>query len=154
MKILFVCLGNICRSPMAEAMFTAMVAQAGLANQVVVDSAATSNEEVGNPAHPGTKKILAQHGLSSQGLVSRQITTADFYESDYIICMDENNRRDLQRIAPADATAQIYQIFDIVPGQKGHEVADPWYTGNFSVTYQDLDQALPYWLDLITKQLA
>lgn len=118
MKILFVCLGNICRSPMAEAMFTAMVAQAGLANQVVVDSAATSNEEVGNPAHPGTKKILAQHGLSSQGLVSRQITTADFYESDYIICMDENNRRDLQRIARLMLLRRFIKFSILFPGKK------------------------------------
>ena len=116
MKIIFVCLGNICRSPMAEAMFRQMVAQEKLSDQIKIDSAATSNEEEGNSPHPGAQKTMRRHHLDPSGLVSRPITKADFDSADYIVCMDDMNKRNLLRMAPASDRHKIYQAFDIVPG--------------------------------------
>lgn len=153
MKVLFVCLGNICRSPMAEALFQQMVDQAQLSNQIIVDSAATSNEEEGNPPHPGAQATMRQHGLNPQGLVSRPITVKDFQSADYIICMDDMNKADLLQIAPANKQHKIYQMYDIVPGKQGTIIPDPWYTHRFEDTYQSLTEALPYWLERIKKEL-
>lgn len=151
-KILFVCLGNICRSPMAESMFRQMVEQAGLADQITVDSAATSSEEEGNPPHPGAQKTMHRHHLNTERLVSRPITKEDFDSADYIVCMDDMNKRNLLRMAPAQDRDKIYQIYDIVPGKSGTIIPDPWYTHRFEDTYQSLAEALPYWLTKLQKE--
>lgn len=153
MKVLFVCLGNICRSPMAEAMFVKEVADAGLADQIQVASAATSNYEIGNRPHPGTRQILAKYDLDDRGHRARQITDADFDAYDYIIGMDDMNMADLRRLAPEGSHAQVCAINDHTPGHEGEEVPDPWYTHRFQDTYDSLNRALPYWLDYLRGEL-
>lgn len=153
MNILFVCLGNICRSPMAEAMFKQMVQSAGLSKKINVDSAGTSSEEEGNPPHPGALKAMHRHHLTTTGLVSRPITAADFDWADYIICMDNMNLANLKRLAPVDDVAKIHLANEPVPGHENEEIPDPWYTHRFEDTYQSLKRALPYWLTIIEKQV-
>lgn len=149
-KVLFVCLGNICRSPMAEAIYKAEIAKRNLDWQI--DSAATSSWEVGHSAHPGTKKRLRQAGLSSEGLISRQIREADFAKFDWIIGMDQSNVETLQALAPADTTAKIRSYLSVVPGKETAEVPDPYYTGDFEETYQLLQEGIPFWLEVISSE--
>ena len=150
MKVLFVCLGNICRSPMAEAIYRTEIAKRKLDWQI--DSAATSSWEVGHSAHPGTQKKLRQVGLSSEGLISRQITEADFTKFDWIIGMDESNVENLHGLAPANTTAKIRSYMSVVPGKETEEVPDPYYTGDFEETYQLLQEGIPYWLESISSE--
>lgn len=153
MNVLFVCLGNICRSPMAEAMFKQMVNEAGLAGKINVDSAGTSSEEEGNGPHPGAVKTMQKHGLSTAGLVSRPITQHDFDWADYIICMDNMNKYNLQQIAPANDRDKIHLAYEVIPGKEQQEIPDPWYTHRFEDTYNSLSETLPVWFDQISSKL-
>lgn len=144
-KILFVCMGNICRSPMAEAVFRDVLEKERKVNYQV-DSAATSRWEVGNPPHRGTQKILSLHHISTKGMRARQVTTEDFYEADYIIGMDQENVYDLEAMAPEGTEDKIYLYLDRVPGHAGESIPDPWYTGNFDETYELIEKGLNEWL--------
>lgn len=135
-RILFVCLGNICRSPMAEYVMRDLVRQAGLEDQVQVASAATSREELGNPVYPPARRKLAEHGIACEGHAARQMTAADYDRFDLLIGMDQNNLRNMNRICGGDPQHKLRMLMDYTdrPG----EVADPWYTGDFERTWQDV----------------
>ena len=131
-KILFVCHGNICRSPMAEYVMKYLVEQAQLTDQYMIASAATSTEEIGNPVYPPARRKLAEHGISCNGHAARQMTRADYNRYDLLIGMDSANLRNMTRIAGGDPEGKIRPLL------YDKDVADPWYTGNFEVTWQDV----------------
>lgn len=136
-RILFVCHGNICRSPMAEFVMKKMVADAGIADQFEIASAATSTEEIDNPVYPPARRKLAEHGISCEGKTARQITLRDYEHYDYIVAMDINNLRNLQRVLGEDKQHKISLLLNYTDHPR--DVADPWYTGNFNATWQDVN---------------
>ena len=135
-KVLFICHGNICRSPMAEFVMKDLVKQAGLEAQFQIASAATSTEEIGNPVYPPARRKLAEHGISCAGKTARQMTKQDYREYDLLVGMDHANLRNMARICGSDPEGKLRLLLDYTdrPG----EVADPWYTGNFEQTWQDV----------------
>lgn len=135
-KILFVCHGNICRSPMAEYVFRDMIQKAGLADRILAASAAVSTEEIGNPVHPGTRKILREHGISADGKYAVRLEQSDYDRYDYLIGMDQSNIRSMNQILGGDPEGKIHRLLDFTkcPG----DIADPWYTGDFNATYRDV----------------
>ena len=135
-KILFICHGNICRSPMAEFVMKDLVRKAGLASQFYIESAATSREEIGNPVYPPARRKLAQHGISCDGHAARQLTNQDYDEYDLLIGMDSANLRNMQRIYSGDPDGKLHLLMDYT--DCSHDVADPWYTGDFEATWQDV----------------
>lgn len=134
-KILFVCHGNICRSPMAEFIMKDLVKKAGQENEFYIESAATSTEEIGNSVYPPARQMLASHGISCKGKTARQMTRRDYQEFDLLIGMDSWNIRNMNRIVGDDPEEKIHKLLDYTsrPG----DVADPWYTGNFDATWRD-----------------
>ena len=136
-RILFVCHGNICRSPMAEFVMKDLLRKAGLENQLQIASAATSTEEIGNPVYPPARRKLAEHGISCAGKTARQLTQADYDEYDLLIGMDQANLRNIRRICGGDPEGKIHLLLEYAD-RPGQEVADPWYTGDFEATWQDV----------------
>lgn len=135
-KILFVCHGNICRSTMAQYVLQHMVKEQGIADQFYIDSAATSNEEIGSGVHYGTRNKLRKEGIYCGSHRARRLTKKDYQEFDYIIGMDTANMRNIQRIVGEDTENKVYKLLQFA-GESG-DIADPWYTGNFDVTYNDV----------------
>ena len=139
-KILFICHGNICRSPMAEYIFKKMLEDQGLTSEFYVASAATSSEEiyngVGNPVYPPAKRELAKHGISCSEKRAVQITRDDYERYDLLIGMDEANIRNMKRVFGGDAKGKIHMLLEYAGIERG--IADPWYSGNFVVTYNDI----------------
>lgn len=135
-KILFVCLGNICRSPMAEFVFKDMIQKMGIDNEFYVESAATSSEEVGNSVHYGTIDKLKKEGIKIYDRKSKQIKKSDYDKFDYIIGMEKRNIDGILRIVGSDEENKIYRLLDF--SNNPRDIADPWYTGNFNVTYDDI----------------
>ena len=136
-KILFVCHGNICRSPMAEYVMKALVAQAGLSDKFFIASAATSREELGNGVYPPARRKRAEHGIPCAGHASRQITLKDYANFDLLIGMDEENLRNMRRVFSGDPEGKISLLLDHTG--RGGNVADPWYTGDFDATWRDVN---------------
>ena len=134
-NILFVCPGNICRSPMAEFVMKDLVAKAGLESQFHIESAATSTEELGNPVYPPARKKLREHGIECSGKTARQITRADGERFDLLIGMDSANLRNMRRIC-SSAEQKIRLLLDFA--ERPGDVVDPWYTGNFEATWRDV----------------
>lgn len=149
-KILFVCLGNICRSPMAEFVFKDMVRKRGLEDQFYIASAATSTEEIGNPVHPGTRRKLREAGISCDGKYAVQMKKSDYDRYDYLIGMDEWNRRSIMRIIKKDPESKVFLLLDFAKSPR--DIADPWYTGNFEVTYADIVEGCQAFLDYLKSR--
>ena len=135
-KILFVCHGNICRSPMAEFVMKDLVKKAGLEEQFQIASAATSTEEIGNPVYPPARRKLAEHGISCAGKTARQLTKADYTRNDLLIGMDRANIRNMNRICGGDPDGKIKLLLSYT--DHSGDVADPWYTGDFDATWRDV----------------
>lgn len=135
-KILFICHGNICRSPMAEFVMRDLITHSSHPQSFQIASAATSTEEIGNPVHPGTRSILRRYGISTEGKTARQMTRKDYDIYDYLIGMDSQNIRNIFRIIRSDPQQKIFRLLDFTD-QPGN-IADPWYTGDFETTYHDV----------------
>lgn len=136
-KILFICHGNICRSPMAEFVMKDLVKSQNRSHDFFIASAATSTEEIGNPVHRGTREKLRQYGISTAGKYAVQLCRADYGKYDYLIGMDKWNIRNMNRMLGSDPEGKIHLLLDFA-GRPGEDIADPWYTGNFDATYQDV----------------
>ena len=139
-KVLFVCHGNICRSPMAEFLMRELARRAGLAGKLHVASAATSAEELGNPVYPPARRKLAEHGISCTGKTAVQMKRADYDRWDLILYMDRDNLRNILRITGGDPAGKLQPLL------AKRDVADPWYTGDFETTWQDLCKGCSDWL--------
>ena len=135
-KILFICHGNICRSPMAEFVMKDLVKKTGLETEFLIESAAASTEEIGNPVYPPARRKLAEHGISCAGKPSRQLIRADYGQYDLLIGMDRANIRNMNRICGGDPEGKLHLLMEYTdhPG----DVADPWYTDDFETTWRDV----------------
>ena len=138
LRILFVCHGNICRSPMAEFLMKELVSQSGLEDEFYIESAATSTEEIGNSVYPPARRKLAEHGIGCQGKTARQMTRSDYDRFDLLVGMDSWNIRNMRNICDGDPEGKIVKLMDLTnrPG----DVADPWYTGDFEATWKDVKE--------------
>ena len=149
-KILFVCHGNICRSPMAEYVMKDMVEKRGLSDCFFIDSAATSMEEIGNRVHRGTREKLKEEGIFCGDHRARQLTRADYEQFDYLIGMDTWNIDNIQRIVRRDPEKKICRLLDF--GKASRDIADPWYTGNFAETYDDVKEGCEAFLAYLEEK--
>jgi len=139
-NVLFVCLGNICRSPMAEGIFRDRVEKAGLSDQINVDSAGTANYHMGKPPHAETRGILGKAEISSEGMRARQVRESDWNEFDYIVAMDRENMTDLKGFRAAYDDITVVKIMDYVESVEEEDVPDPYFTGNFDYVYNLLTE--------------
>ena len=148
-RVLFVCHGNICRSTLSESVFTYKVKSMGLADQFIIDSFATSCEEIGNPPHRGTVNKLREVGIPLVPHRAKQITLADYDKADYIIGMDTANIRNLNRMLKGDPEGKIRLLLEMT-GRSG-DIADPWYTGDFQLTYLDIEEGCKGFLQYLEE---
>ena len=149
-QLLFVCHGNICRSPMAEFVMKDLVKKAGLEKQFQIDSAATSTEEIGNPVYPPAKRKLREHGIDCTGKTAQQLRNNDYDAYDLLIGMDNANLRNMHRICGGDYAGKLHLLMDYT--DRPSEVADPWYTDNFEITWNDVLEGCQGLLDSLKEQ--
>ncbi len=149
-KVLFVCHGNICRSPMAEFVLKDMVAKRGISDKFFIGSAATSTEEIGNPVHPGTRNKLRSVGISSEGKFAVQLRKYDYNSYDYIIGMEGVNIKNILRIVGDDPLGKVYKLLDFT--DKPRDIDDPWYTGKFNNTYDEVYEGCEAFLKYLEKE--
>jgi protein-tyrosine phosphatase len=151
-NVLFVCLGNICRSPMAEAVFKDLVKKEGLSQHFHIDSVGTSSYHVGDLTHPGTRRILAAHGIQCHS-VSRQVTAADLAEADYIIAMDRDNMASVKRMARGESVeGRLFPLLSFAQDVKIEDVPDPYYSGNFEEVFRLVEKGCRGLLDDIRRE--
>ncbi len=148
-RVLFVCHGNICRSPLAQSVFAHQVKELGLEKEFYVSSAATSTEEIGNPPHRGTVQKLREVGIPLIPHRAAQITWADYGKYDYIIGMDDWNMRNLRRMLKGDPEGKVHKFLSFAGSDR--DIADPWYTGNFDATYEDIVAGCEGFWDYLRK---
>ena len=148
-KMLFICHGNICRSPMAEFVMKDLVEKAGLDWDFEIASAATSTEEIGNPVYPPARRKLAEHGIGCGGHAARQLTRMDYHDWDLLVGMDETNVRNMRRICGGDPEGKMSLL--LAHAGRSGGIADPWYTGNFNDTWQDVQQGCAALLAELSK---
>lgn len=149
-RVLFVCLGNICRSPMSEFVMKDLVKREGVADQFSIASAATSAWEIGNPVYPPAKEMLASHGIGCKGKTARQMTKQDYQAYDLIIGMDQANLKDMWEICGGDPEGKIKLLLDYTDHPR--DVADPWYTRNFDATWVDVNEGCRGLLDALRRE--
>lgn len=154
MNVLFVCLGNICRFPMAEAVFRDLVKKKGLEGEISVDSAGTASYHTGEPPHRGTKKILKKYQICDAGLIARQITREDLNTFEYIIAMDSDNVRSIREAGIHGENTQILRLLDLVEDGSSRNVPDPYYTGNFNEVYELVKEGCELLLQRIMNDLS
>ena len=135
-KVMFVCHGNICRSPMAEFVFLDMIKKRGLSSRITAESSATSTEEIGNDIHYGTKRVLDKYGIAYHRREATQLTRSDYGKYNLFVGMDSANIRNMLRIFGSDPEGKVLKLLDLT--NRGGDVADPWYTGDFDATYRDV----------------
>lgn len=135
-KVIFICHGNICRSPMAEFILKDLVKKHGLEDMFYIASAATSTEEIGNPVYPPARRKLMEHGISCEGKRARQMTRADYDKFDYLLAAEERNLINMKRITGGDPDGKMYRILDF--SDRPGNIADPWYSGDFDTAYRDI----------------
>lgn len=154
-KVLFICHGNICRSPMAEFIMKDMVKRQKIEKEFYIESAATSTEEiwngVGNPVYPPAKAELKKHGINCEGKRARQMTKADYERFDYIIGMDSMNKKNILRISNGDSDGKVSLLLDYTSAPR--DVADPWYTGDFVKTYEDITNGINGFLEYLNDKI-
>ncbi|NUU79458.1 low molecular weight protein-tyrosine-phosphatase [Paenibacillus xylanilyticus] len=148
--VLFVCLGNICRSPMAEAVLRHKIEERGLNHQIQVDSAGTGDWHISKPPHEGTRNLLDTYQIPYANMAARQFGSADFEQFDYIVCMDDSNVANVRKIA-GGAEADILKFMDLLPNESLREVPDPYFTGNFEEVYGLVDAGCNVLLERIQK---
>ena len=150
-KVMFVCHGNICRSPMAEFIFKDMVKKNGFEEDFIIESSATSSEEIyngiGNPVYPPAREELAKSGINCDGKRAVQLTKSDYEKYDFFIAMDDNNIRNIKHIFGSDNQNKVYKLMSFTGSNA--DVADPWYTGNFIITYNDILFGCSYFLEFL-----
>ena len=151
-RILFICHGNICRSPMAEFIMKDLAEKAGVSDQFHIESAATSTEELGNPVYPPARRKLSEHGIDCAGKTARRLTSSDYGRYDLLIGMDRANLRNMQRICGGDSDGKMHLLMDYT-GRPG-DVADPWYTGDFETTWRDVLAGCRGLLNMCTENIA
>ena len=147
-RILFVCHGNICRSPMAEFVMKDLVKKAGLESRFHIESAATSTEEIGNPVYPPARRELSRHGIDCAGKTARQLRDGDYHRFDLLIGMDKANLRNMHRICGGDLNGKLHLLLEYAD-RPNAEVADPWYTGDFEATWRDVLAGCQSLLDIL-----
>lgn len=148
-KVLFICHGNICRSPMAQFVFENMVEKSGMKDQFVIDSCATSREEIGNGVHYGTREKLRSVGIPMHEHRARQLTKKDYETYDYLIGMEETNIRNMKRLIGGDPLGKMKCLLDF--SEHPRDIADPWYTDNFDITYTDIVEGCEALLNTLKK---
>lgn len=150
-KVLFVCLGNICRSPMAEALLRHKIKERKLTHKILVDSAGTGDWHIGKVPHEGTREVLDQKGISYDNMVARLVHSEDFQKFDYIVCMDKSNGVNVRKLSGGEE-ANLLFFMDLLPEEELREVPDPYFTGDFNQTYELINAGCDVLLERIIQE--